>query len=101
MNGWIGLTIVGRRCSMHKIKQIFGENVEDIRRILVDGVWYDIHHIQFFLDNSPYVVLQKRIYFMARLQDDQSSKGKKTKNKGSRRVTGSLDNLTMIQVRYS
>ncbi len=86
---------------MHKIKQIFGENVEDIRRILVDGVWYDIHHIEFYLDNSPYVVLQKRIYFMACLQDDQSSKGKKTKNKSSRRVTGSLDNLTMVEVQYS
>jgi len=101
MNGWIGLTIVGRRCSMHKLETVFNTPISDIKRILLDGVWYDVHTIEFYLDSSPYVMLQKRIFFEAALQDDSTSKGKKTKNKSSRKVVGSFDKITMIEAKYS
>jgi hypothetical protein len=46
-------------------------------------------------------MLQKRIFFEAALQDDSTSKGKKTKNKSSRKVVGSFDKITMIEAKYS
>ena len=107
MNGWIGQTIVGRKCSMskanlHKLESVYANDVSKVNRIKTDGdpTWIYVKDFEIYLDNSPYAVVNRKLFYNAVIVDVTTNTKKKGSKEMLKAISGNFEKITMLGFDY-